>query len=138
MSETSNSGEGKSTLSDLRSTSGEDSDNKSYFKIDTRMNDSEAPPVGGAKRVSDHITIKLKQPVTKTSTSKAVSCPDRADPRDLSIARQANRCWNSRSMTVRQWRKVYNTLSVIGQPIPDCTLPPPILYRQRQDEDADA
>jgi len=37
-----NSGEGKVTLSDLRSTSWEDASGKSYrFKIDTRMNDSE-------------------------------------------------------------------------------------------------
>src|ERR1700754_4955418 len=40
-----NSSEGKMTLSDLRSTSWEDGAGKSYrFKIDTRMNDSSAPP----------------------------------------------------------------------------------------------
>ena len=63
-----NSGEGKLTLSDLRSTSWEDGQGKSYrFKIDTRMNDSEAPPVDGmAERVGDHITVKLKQPAAKT------------------------------------------------------------------------
>src|ERR1700754_4438814 len=63
-----NSGEGKSTLSDLRSTSWEDGEGKSYrFKIDTRMNESEAPPVDGmAERVGDHITVKLKQPAAKT------------------------------------------------------------------------
>src|SRR5204862_1938538 len=63
-----NSGEGKLTLSDLRSTSWEDAAGKSYrFKIDTRMNDAEAPPVDGlAERVGDHITVKLKQPVAKT------------------------------------------------------------------------
>src|SRR3981189_715954 len=59
-----NSGEGKTTLSDLRSTSWEDGSGKSYrFKIDTRMNDSDASPVDGlAERVGDHITVKLKQP----------------------------------------------------------------------------
>src|SRR5947207_1794940 len=63
-----NSGEGKLTLSDLRSTSWEDAAGKSYrFKIDTRMNDLEAAPVDGtAERVGDHITVKLKQPVAKT------------------------------------------------------------------------
>src|SRR5258706_11725167 len=62
------SGEGKTTLSDLRSTSWEDGSGKSYrFKIDTRMNDSDSAPVDGvAERVGDHITVKLKQPVTKT------------------------------------------------------------------------
>ena len=38
------SGEGKLTLSDLRSTSWEDGAGKSYrFKIDTRMNDADSP-----------------------------------------------------------------------------------------------
>src|ERR1700756_3763601 len=62
------SGEGKVTLSDLRSTSWEDASGKSYrFKIDTQMNDSDSPPVDGiAERVGDHITVKLTQPVKKT------------------------------------------------------------------------
>src|SRR5690349_22067584 len=63
-----NSGEGKLTLSDLRSTSWEDAAGKSYrFKIDTRMNDTDSSPVDGiAERTGDHITVKLKQPVAKT------------------------------------------------------------------------
>src|ERR1700726_5099974 len=41
-----NSGEGKTTLSDLRSTSWEDAEGKSYrFKIDSRMNDTDSSPV---------------------------------------------------------------------------------------------
>src|ERR1700737_4148105 len=64
------SGEGKVTLSDLRSTSWEDGAGKSYrFKIDARMNDSDATPVDGvAERAGDHINVKLKQPVAKTFT----------------------------------------------------------------------
>src|SRR5437899_11358711 len=64
------SGEGKMTLSDLRSTSWEDGAGKSYrFKIDTRMNDAEASPVDGvAERTGDHVTAKLKQPVAETLT----------------------------------------------------------------------
>src|SRR6201987_4032211 len=56
-----NSGEGKMTLSDLRSTSWEDASGKSYrFKIDTRMNDSDSNPVDGvAERTGDTITVKL-------------------------------------------------------------------------------
>src|SRR5246500_4965897 len=63
-------GEGKVTLSDLRSTSWEDAAGKSYrFKIDARMNDSDSSPVDGvAERTGDHITVKLKQPVSKTFT----------------------------------------------------------------------
>jgi hypothetical protein len=61
-------GEDKVTLSDLRSTSWEDASGKTYrFKIDSRMNDVEVGPVDGvAERVGDHITVKLKQPQTKT------------------------------------------------------------------------
>src|SRR3977135_1584738 len=64
------SGEGKVTLSDLRSTSWEDGAGKSYrFKIDARMNDADSAPVDGiAERSGDHITVKLKQPETKTFT----------------------------------------------------------------------
>ena len=65
-----NSGEGKVTLSDLRSTSWEDAEGKSYrFKIDSRMNDTDSSPVDGvAERTGDHITVKLKQPEAKTFT----------------------------------------------------------------------
>ena len=64
------SGEGKVTLSDLRSTSWEDAAGKSYrFKIDSRMNDTDTGPVDGvAERIGDHITVKLTQPATKTFT----------------------------------------------------------------------
>src|SRR5262245_4309641 len=57
------SGEGKLTLSDLRSHSWEDAAGKSYrFKIDTRMNDADSAPIDGmAERVGDRIKVKLKQ-----------------------------------------------------------------------------
>jgi hypothetical protein len=63
-------GEGKMMLSDLQSSSWEDGDGKSYrFKIDSRTNDSDSSPVDGmAERTGDHITVKLKQPETKTFT----------------------------------------------------------------------
>src|SRR5881227_4426275 len=64
------SGEGKTTLSDLRSTSWEDGAGKSYrFKIDTRMNNGDPSAVDGiAERTGDRISVKLKQPVAKTFT----------------------------------------------------------------------
>ena len=70
------SGEGKVTLSDLRSTSWEDGAGKSYrFKIDARMNDADSSPVDGiAERAGDHITVKLKQPAAKTFTLDGASC----------------------------------------------------------------
>ena len=117
-----NSGEGKTTLSDLRSTSWEDGAGKSYrFKIDTRMNDSAAPPVDGmAERVGDHITVKLKQPAAKTfNLEGSVVFPTEQIHRIIDAARAGK---SVLELTVYDGsdngEKVYNTLSVIGQPIP--------------------
>ena len=115
-------GEGKVTLSDLRSTSWEDGAGKSYrFKIDTRMNDSEAPPVDGmAERVGDHITVKLKQPAAKTfNLEGSVVFPTEQIHKIIDAARAGKTILE---LTVYDGsdngEKVYSTLSVIGQPIP--------------------
>ena len=117
-----NSGEGKMTLSDLRSTSWEDGAGKSYrFKIDTRMNDSDASPVDGvAERSGDHITVKLKQPVAKTFNLEGnVVFPTEQIHKIIEAARSGK---SVLELTVYDGsdngEKVYNTLSVIGQPIP--------------------
>src|SRR5258705_2421739 len=116
------SGEGKVTLSDLRSTSWEDGAGKSYrFKIDTRMNDSDSAPVDGvAERVGDHITVKLKQPVTKTFNLEGnVVFPTEQIQKIIEAARAGK---SVLELTVYDGsdngEKVYSTLSVIGQPIP--------------------
>jgi len=117
-----NSGEGKTTLSDLRSTSWEDGAGKSYrFKIDTRMNDSESAPIDGiAERTGGHITVKLKQPVTKTFNLEGnIVFPTEQIHRIIEAARAGK---SVLELTVYDGsdngEKVYNTLSVIGQPIP--------------------
>src|SRR4029453_2416569 len=117
-----NSGEGKSTLSDLRSTSWEDGEGKSYrFKIDTRMNDSDSPPVDGlAERVGDHITVKLKQPVAKTfNLEGSVVFPTEQIHKIIDTARAGK---SLLELTVYDGsdngEKVYNTLTIIGQPLP--------------------
>src|SRR5256885_1446528 len=117
-----NSGEGKVTLSDLRSTSWEDGAGKSYrFKIDTRMNDAEASPVDGvAERNGAGITVKLKQPVAKTFTlDGATVFPTEQIQRIIQAARAGK---SLLELAVYDGsdngQKVYNTLSVIGQPIP--------------------
>jgi len=117
-----NSGDGKSTLIDLRSTSWEDGEGKSYrFKIDTRMNDSDSPPVDGlAERVGDHITVKLKQPVTKTfNLEGSVVFPTEQIHKIIDTARAGK---SLLELTVYDGsdngEKVYNTLTIIGQPIP--------------------
>src|SRR6202048_3017195 len=116
------SGEGKVTLSDLRSKSWEDGAGKGYrFKIDTRMNDSDSAPVDGvAERTGDHITVKLKKPETKTfSLDGNTVFPTEHIQRIISAAREGK---SVLELTVYDGsdngEKVYNTLSVIGQPIP--------------------
>jgi hypothetical protein len=114
-------GEGKVTLSDLRSTSWEDGDGKSYrFKIDSRMNDAESSPVDGiAERTGDHITVKLKQPEVKTFTIDGDTVfPTQQIQRIVAAAREGK---SLLQLTVYDGsdngEKVFNTLSVIGQPI---------------------
>jgi EipB-like len=115
------SGEGKVTLSDLRSTAWEDGAGKSYrFKIEARTNDSDSSPVDGiAERTGDHITVKLKQPEAKTFTlDGATVFPTEQIQRIIAAARQGK---SLLELTVYDGsdngQKVYNTLSVIGQPI---------------------
>src|ERR1700709_1225662 len=116
------SGEGKLTLSDLRSSSWEDAAGKSYrFKIDTRMNDTDASPVDGvADRVGDHITVKLKHTAAKTfDLDGNVVFPTEQIQHIIAAARAGK---SVLELTVydgsANGEKVYNTLSVIGQPIP--------------------
>jgi EipB-like len=116
------SGEGKVTLSDLRSKSWEDGAGKSYrFKIDTRMNDGDSAPVDGvAERTGDHVTVKLKAPVAKTFTLDGSTVfPTEQIERIIAAARAGK---SVLELTVYDGsdngEKVYNTLSVIGQPIP--------------------
>jgi hypothetical protein len=116
-----NSGEGKTTLSDLRSTTWEDAEGKSYrFKIDIRMNDTDSSPVDGlAERSGDHITVTLKQPEAKTFTlDGATVFPTEQIRRIIAAAREGK---SLLELTVYDGsdngEKVYNTLTVIGQPI---------------------
>jgi hypothetical protein len=116
------SGEGKVTLSDLRSTSWEDGAGKSYrFKIEARTNDTDSSPVDGvAERTGDHVTVKLKQPVSKTFTLDGSTVfPTEQIERIIAAAREGK---SVLELTVYDGsdngEKVYNTLSVIGQPIP--------------------
>ncbi|KIZ46047.1 hypothetical protein OO17_07160 [Rhodopseudomonas palustris] len=116
------SGEGKETLSDLRSTSWEDGAGNSYrFKIETKMNDAEASQVDGiAERSGDHITVKLKQPVAKTFTLDGdIVFPTEQIHRIIAAARAGK---SLLELAVYDGsdngEKVYNTLTVIGQPIP--------------------
>src|SRR6202165_27431 len=116
------SGEGKTTLSDLRSKSWEDGAGKSYrFKIDTRTNDSDSAPVDGvAERTGDHVTVKLKQPGAKTFTLDGSTVfPTEQIERIIAAARAGKSVLELMVYDGSDnGEKVYNTLSVIGQPIP--------------------
>lgn len=116
------SGEGKTTLSDLRSTSWEDGAGKSYrFKIDTRMNDSDSATVDGvAERTGDKVTVKLKQPVAKTFTLDGNTVfPTEQIHRIIDAARDGKSVLELQVYDGSDTgEKIYNTLTVIGQPIP--------------------
>ena len=114
-------GEGKTTLSDLQSTSWEDAEGKSYrFKIATRMDDTDQSKVDGiAERTGDKITVKLKQPVAKTFTLDGNTVfPTEQIKRIIAAAKEGK---SLLELTVYDGsdngEKVYNTLSVIGKPI---------------------
>ena len=119
-------GESKSTFSDLRSTSWEDGDGNSYrFKIETRMNDNDAAPVDGiAERSGKTVTVKLKQPKVKTFTIENAVFPTE----QVRLIIEAARAGKSLLELViydgsDNGEKVYNTLTVIGQPIPGTRAP---------------
>jgi len=116
------SGDDKVTLSDLRSTSWEDAAGKTYrFKIDSRMNNVDTGPVDGiAERVGDHITVKLKQPQEKTfNLDGSTVFPTEQIQHIIAAAKQGKTVLEQ---TVYDGsdngEKVFNTMAVIGQPIP--------------------
>ncbi|MBR0716476.1 cell envelope integrity EipB family protein [Bradyrhizobium liaoningense] len=116
------SGEGKITLSDLRSNSWEDAAGKSYrFKIETRMNDVDSGRVdGSAERDGDHINVKLKLPAPKTFKLDGTTVfPTEQIQRIIAAAKEGK---SLLELSVYDGsdngEKVYNTLTVIGQPIP--------------------
>jgi envelope integrity protein B len=121
------SGENKTTMSDLRSTSWEDADGKSYrFKIETRMNDSAPAAVDGiAERTGHTVTVKLKQPKQKTFTlDEDTIFPTEQVKRIIAAAKEGK---SVLELVVYDGsddgEKVYNTLTVIGQPIPGDRVP---------------
>jgi hypothetical protein len=119
-------GEDKTTISDLRSTSWEDAEGKSYrFKIETRMNETDATSVDGvAERDGKTIKVKLKQPTAKTFTIDGAVFPTEQVRLIIEAAREGK---SLLELTVYDGsddgEKVYNTLTVIGQPIPGTKAP---------------
>ena len=85
------------------------------------MNDADSRPVDGiAERSGDHITVKLKQPEAKTFTLDAATVfPTEQIKRIIDAAREGK---SLLELSVYDGsdngEKVYNTLTVIGRPIP--------------------
>lgn len=117
-----NSGEDKTTLSDLRSTSWEAGDGKSYrFKIDTQMNDSGANKIDGiAERDGDHVNVKLTLPEKKAfKLDGDIVFPTEQIHRIIAAARAGQSVLELNVYDGSDTgEKVYSTLTVIGQPIP--------------------
>jgi len=117
-----NGSEGRIALSDLRSTTWEDAEGKSFrFKIDSRMNEGDATVTDGiAERTGDHITVKLKEPVAKTFTiDGATVFPTEQVRRIIAAAREGKSLLELSIYDGSDTgEKVYNTLTVIGRPIP--------------------
>jgi hypothetical protein len=93
------------------------------------MNDTASSPVDGiAERTGENITVKLKQPEAKTFTIDGSTVfPTEQIQRIISAAKQGK---SLLELTVYDGsdngEKVYNTLTVIGQPITgDRTTPSP-------------
>lgn len=113
-------GENKSTMSDLRSTSWEDGEGKTYrFKIETRMNEANTSSVDGvAERDGKTITVRLKQPAVKTFTIEGAVFPTEQVKLIIEAAREGK---SLLELVVYDGsddgEKIYNTLTVIGQPI---------------------
>lgn len=114
-------GDGKLMLSDLRSSSWEDGAGKSYrFNIETSTNGGKPAPVDGlAERTGDHITVKLKQPEAKTFTIDGSTVfPTQQIERIIAAAKQGKSLLELNVYDGSDnGEKVYNTLTVIGQPI---------------------
>ena len=112
------SGEDKTTVSDLRSTSWEEGTGKAYrFKIDTRMNSAEPTVIdGSAERTGDKVTVKLKQPVAKTFTlDGATVFPTEQIHRIIAAAREGKSVLELQVYDGSDTgEKVYHTLTVIG------------------------
>jgi hypothetical protein len=122
-----NTGEGRTVVSDLRSTSWEEGKGAGYrFKIETRLNNESTSSVdGSAERTPNGIVVKLKQPQPKTFTiDKEIVFPTEQVHRILEAARAEKSILELGVYDGSDdGEKIYNTLTVIGQAIPGTRAP---------------
>jgi hypothetical protein len=114
-------GEGRTALSDLRSTTWEDGTAKSFrFKSQNFLNQELVDNVDGrAERRSGGVAVNLTKPQEKTSTlDAAIVFPSEHMRRILAAARDGKTILELPVYDGSETgEKVYNTLTVIGQPI---------------------
>ena len=119
--------EGNDITSDLRSSSWESADGKTYrFNIETKTNDEDSSLVDGvAERKGDAITVKLKQPVAKEFTIGADTIfPTEQVKRIIIAAREGKSLLELRVYDGSDGgEKIYNTFAVIGREIAADKLP---------------
>jgi len=122
------SGEGKTALSDLRSTTWEDAAAKTFkFNSENRLNDQKVDVVNGdASRKASAVAVSLHKPADKSFTIPREAVFPTEHMRKILAAAQA-----SQSLLELQvydgsetGEKIYNTLTIIGQPIAPGDKPP--------------
>ncbi|MGI8525595.1 MAG: cell envelope integrity EipB family protein [Pseudolabrys sp.] len=122
------SGEGKSVLSDLRSNTWEDAAAKSFrFNSENRMNNRTVDAVDGdATRKSGDTAINLHKPSDKKfSISAEAVFPTEHMRRIIAAARSGQSLLELQVYDGSETgEKIYNTLTVIGKPIPPGEKPP--------------
>ena len=115
-------GEGKVTLSDLRSNTWEDGDAKNFqFKSENYMNNRIVDAVDGAAvRQADNIAVTLIKPQnTKLSLDHAIVFPTEHVRRIIEAARAGKTILEFPVYDgSEKGEKIYNTLTVIGRAIP--------------------
>jgi hypothetical protein len=123
-----NSLEGRSTLSDMRSTTWEDGAAKKFrFNSENLLNDQQTDAVDGhAERKTEAVTVSLTKPTIKNFTEPADAVFPTEHMRRIIEAARAGK-------TILEFpvydgsetgEKLYNTLTVIGASIPPGTKPP--------------
>jgi hypothetical protein len=120
--------EGKSTLSDLRSTTWEDGAAKEFrFNSENLLNDQQTDAVDGhAERDSKAISVRLSKPKTKNFTEPVNAVFPTEHMRRIIAAARAGKSILEFPVYdgSETGEKLYNTLTVIGAAIPPGSKPP--------------
>jgi hypothetical protein len=122
------SGEGKTALSDLRSTTWEDGAAKAFrFSSENRLNNTLSETVNGdANRKGDALSVSLKKPTGKTFTVPPEAVFPTEHMRAILAAAQAGKSLLERQVYDGSdtGDKIYSTLTVIGHPLAPTDKPP--------------